>query len=103
MIDTDWRFEVERDGEVLVYPVIEGTDGHAEMVAWIDAQGVDHREVPVPSRATIRDGMLTVELYALNEDGQRYVDETGENAARTSKTVPLVSDPPDCWWSKEPA
>lgn len=90
-------FVVDNEGEVLTYPIVYWGPRHEQLVAWVEAHGIEPSCVAIPSRATIRDGMLTLELYALNEDGQRYSDEPEGPAARTTRTVPLVMEPPSGW------
>lgn len=95
------EFVVEHGSEVLTYLIPPGTVAMERVTEWMVAHGVDPGTVPVPSRAVIADGRLTVEQYALDADGNRCVDETGEHAARTTVTVPLVVEPPQCWRSRE--
>lgn len=96
----EWVLEI--GGEELVYRVAYGSPEHDRLVGWLERTGIDHERVPVPGRATIRDGKLTVELFAVDDDGHHYVDPADDTrAARTTRTVPLVTDPPECWMRRE--
>lgn len=94
---TDWcdDFEIEHNGQVRRYPL--GWPGLREaMCRWLDANGLDHREVCVPQRAVIADGKLTVWLYELNEDGDRFLRHPDDTqAAKVEATVLLTEEPPD--------
>lgn len=103
------EFTVEVDGEVLVYEPLRGpwedSAAMARLMSWLVANAVDPERVPLPSRATIAGGLLTVELYAVDDAGRKHVVGDGDDAepARTVRTVPLVVDPPDCWVRREAA
>lgn len=77
-------------------------NGRREAVcAWLTANGIDPKNVPTDADIVIQDGpdgrILRCEVFDLNDDGERQVDERGQMAARTFVTVPLKTEPPQ-WW-----
>lgn len=68
---------------------------------WLTANGVDPNRVPLDADITISNyptrQLLNVELYCLDVNGNKCLDERGQDAARERVSVPLLADPP-AWW-----
>lgn len=69
--------------------------------AWLDANGIPARNVPLDADITIEDTpdgrTLRCEVFHLTADGHRQVDEHGQRIAIVFVTVPLRTEPPE-WW-----
>jgi hypothetical protein len=71
------------------------------LCAWLTANGIDPKAVPMDADMTITEGtagrFLRCEVFDRGRDGRIKVDERGEDAARLVINVPLKVEPPD-WW-----
>jgi hypothetical protein len=76
-------------------------DRRQALCAWITANGIDPKAVPLDADMTIDKGptgrFLRCEVFDRDHDGRILVDERGEGAARLIINVPLKAEPPD-WW-----
>ncbi|MFJ8727695.1 hypothetical protein [Streptomyces sp. NPDC093269] len=77
-------------------------EGRREAVcAWLTANGIDPKNVPQDADITISEGaggrVISCEVFDLDPDGLRQIDERGNRAAVTVVTVPLKVEPPT-WW-----
>jgi hypothetical protein len=71
-------------------------------IAWLTANGIEVNTIPRDADLYIDsspDGTRHIhyEAFHLTSDGQRQLDERGENVALERRTTPLLVDPPD-WW-----
>lgn len=64
-----------------------------DLVAFIEANGIDHTTVPVDQVAKIHGGKLTVEVFVRGDDGRFLIDGTKKRYVREERTVPLLSTP----------
>ncbi|MEU7338660.1 hypothetical protein [Streptomyces sp. NPDC007074] len=70
--------------------------------AWLTANGIDPRTVPIDADVTIADNpdrtrSIVYEAFDLDSDGRKQINERHDGAAiRTCNTL-LVVDPPE-WW-----
>jgi hypothetical protein len=71
-----------------------------QLVAWLDANGVDAKNVPHDALMTYADGQLTTDLYVTGPTGGHVMEPNSSNTvARTSATYPVTTPPPDvAWW-----
>jgi hypothetical protein len=69
-----------------------------QLADWIRANGIDPHTVPVDGDLTIIDTddgrAIHIETFTVSETGALMLDARGENAARETREVPLVADPP---------
>ncbi|MET8585786.1 hypothetical protein ABZX39_33685 [Streptomyces collinus] len=76
-------------------------DRRQALCAWLTANGIDPKAVPVDADMTIDKGptgrFLRCEVFDRDRDGRIKVDERGEGPARLVINVPLKLEPPD-WW-----
>lgn len=65
------------------------------MLDWFSRHGINADEVPIPSivERQPRERRIVHEVYLLNDAGGRYVDATGEDAARMVAIVQLDREP----------
>ncbi|MEU5322953.1 hypothetical protein AB0G67_40315 [Streptomyces sp. NPDC021056] len=77
------------------------SDRRQQTAAWLDANGIPARDVPMDADITIEDGpdgrVIRCEVCDLDADGRRQPDDTGTRVATTFVTVPLKTEPP-AWW-----
>ncbi|MFG2359423.1 hypothetical protein [Streptomyces sp. NPDC048521] len=76
-------------------------DRRQALCAWLTANGIDPNAVPLDADMTIDEGsagrFLRCEVFDLDQDGRKHLDERGENVARRTVAVPLKVEPPE-WW-----
>ncbi|MFJ3043661.1 hypothetical protein [Streptomyces tendae] len=81
-------------------------DRREAVCAWLRANGIDPDNVPqdadlylepAPEGDPYTGRYLHYEVFHLNSDGRRHVDERGLSAARERRMTPLLVEPPD-WW-----
>ena len=69
--------------------------------AWLTANGINPNSVPQDSDLTItiqnNVRVIAYEMFHLDPDGHRQLDERGQNVAVTRHTAPLLIEPPE-WW-----
>jgi hypothetical protein len=92
----DIRLTVDRVEGRFVYEANYWSVEYERLAAWLRANGVEPRYTPTEATATIHDGSLTIEQFA-RKDGKLYLAPSGDEAARTTITVPLKAQPPDFW------
>lgn len=77
------------------------TEQHAELLAWLRANGIDPADVPFNSEIAIepasRKGAQLIRhtVYLRDETGHKYLAPATGDAAQEERTVPLVIAPPD--------
>ncbi|MFI0718910.1 hypothetical protein [Streptomyces sp. NPDC021224] len=75
-----------------------------ELCDWLRANGVDPNQTRRDGELyidTTADGqrILHAELYELDENGRRFLNERGDGAAIRQVAVPLLAEPPQ-WWQQ---
>ena len=70
--------------------------------AWLTANDIDPGHVPLDADVyldTDPDGArhIVYEVFHLDSEGRKQVNERGDGAATERRTTPLLVDPPD-WW-----
>lgn len=65
-----------------------------DICAWLRANGIEPRTVPEAAVPTIADGLITCDVFLINANGNKYLDEVSGRAAMGTITVPLVVEPP---------
>ncbi|WP_104087042.1 hypothetical protein [Arthrobacter sp. GMC3] len=65
----------------------------AQLNAFIEANGLDPKEVIADQVATIENGQLTVVIFSQGLDGKKILNGLGDAYMKQSKTVPLISAP----------
>jgi hypothetical protein len=85
------------------WPDFLGTERHAELKAWLIANGIDPADVPVREAISIEPLTLGGDLairytaYLRAANGLRYLDEATGEAAQEERLVPLTTAPPPHW------
>ena len=78
---------------------IEGR--RAALCAWLTANAINPDDVPQDADITVTEGtggrFLCCEVFDLDKDGHKQLDEHGEKVAVTVVAVPLKVEPPS-WW-----
>lgn len=61
--------------------------------AWLEANKIDPRQVPIDATIIVRNGNITIDVYRRRTDGQTgaYVDAVGQ-IPRDKITVPLIAE-----------
>ncbi|MFE1451956.1 hypothetical protein [Streptomyces olivaceoviridis] len=71
------------------------------LCAWLTANGIDPKAVPLDADMTIEQGpdgrFLHCDVFDLDQDGRKQLDERGDKVAIKVATVPLKVEPPE-WW-----
>jgi hypothetical protein len=93
----DIRLTVDRVEGRYVYEAAHGGPQHERLMEWLRANGVEPRNTPAHAAATIKDGSLTIQQFARNEQGMRWLDPSGDEATRTTITVPLKVELSASW------
>lgn len=77
------------------------TDRREAYVAWLNANGINARDVMRDADVVIDDGPdgrhIRIEVCDLDPEGRRQLDERYDTVATKTVTVPLVQEPPE-WW-----
>jgi hypothetical protein len=63
-----------------------------EIIHWLALNGIDAKDVPAGSRASVADGKLTIEVFKL-VDGRQQLDPDRHGVLRETITVPLEVEP----------
>ncbi|MFI0900578.1 hypothetical protein [Streptomyces sp. NPDC020983] len=81
-------------------------DRREELCTWLRANGIDPNNVPLDADMTIESDAtaqrwIRTEIYAINANGDRFMNAYGTNAARDRIMTPLKAEPPHWWEPRE--
>ncbi|GHC28989.1 MULTISPECIES: hypothetical protein [Streptomyces rochei group] len=87
------------------WPHVNVTGQREELCKWLRANRIDPCDVPPDAAITIEAAdsgcLIRYTAHLRNDSGHKYLDTATDTVAQEERTVPLVTDPPPHWPTKE--